>query len=261
VVRVSVLTLVDWPEDRLPTCANLVCGQEIPNGGKYVIVPDTFIILCAACSKRKATPSASKAAPEIKPDVVLPPPKEIRPPAPRIRRPVVPCAWCDAPVTRRGGRNSKHRYCTRQHAIAARTEQLRKAKGDRTIPCPTCQKLFTPALHGKRGQQQYCSLACSGKRPSRLPDIVCLGCGQTFRPQRYVQIYCSDRCRYYGNRGKVNPDPPTSRFWSRKYDKCIDCGTSERRHMGNGQCSRCYCPPGLVPQDRGRPCPELEENL
>jgi len=28
--------------------------------------------------------------------------------------------------------------------------------------------------------------------------------------------------------------------WSRKYDKCIECGSTEKRHCGNGRCSACH---------------------
>lgn len=29
-------------------------------------------------------------------------------------------------------------------------------------------------------------------------------------------------------------------MWSKKYDKCIVCGTSEKKHKGNGMCTNCY---------------------
>jgi hypothetical protein len=28
--------------------------------------------------------------------------------------------------------------------------------------------------------------------------------------------------------------------WSRKHDKCIECGTVEEKHSGNGMCKKCY---------------------
>jgi hypothetical protein len=33
----------------------------------------------------------------------------------------------------------------------------------------------------------------------------------------------------------ANPGP-----WSRDYPRCIECGTTELKHTGHGQCSRCY---------------------
>ena len=31
----------------------------------------------------------------------------------------------------------------------------------------------------------------------------------------------------------------SSGTWSRHYDCCVDCGTTERKHAGNGRCTRC----------------------
>ena len=28
--------------------------------------------------------------------------------------------------------------------------------------------------------------------------------------------------------------------WSRKYDRCVECGTTERRHEARGRCHRCH---------------------
>lgn len=27
--------------------------------------------------------------------------------------------------------------------------------------------------------------------------------------------------------------------WSRKHDRCVDCGTDEKKHRGNGRCATC----------------------
>jgi len=29
-------------------------------------------------------------------------------------------------------------------------------------------------------------------------------------------------------------------MWSKKFENCIDCGTSEKRHIGKGLCMTCY---------------------
>ena len=29
-------------------------------------------------------------------------------------------------------------------------------------------------------------------------------------------------------------------IWSRKYSKCIQCGTTKRKHIAKGLCSKCY---------------------
>lgn len=259
--RLELLTLIDWPDDRLPTCAAENCGREIPNYGQYAIVPNTLVILCQTCAE-EMRPGTSETDDGSEPDLEESSVPQVKPTAPkaarrpagtanRIRRPAVSCTWCGGPVTGRGGRSMDghprvNRYCTQAHSHEHRTQLRRQEREARKIPCPTCGRIFIPALHGKREDQKYCSFRCSGERISRLPDIICRGCLQTFKPQRYIQMYCTDLCRYYGNKGKINPRQPVLR-WSRKYDRCVVCGTTSRVHLGNGQCSRCYCPPGLIP--------------
>lgn len=34
--------------------------------------------------------------------------------------------------------------------------------------------------------------------------------------------------------------PENNKKWSRKYEKCIKCGKTEKRHLGRGLCSKCY---------------------
>lgn len=29
--------------------------------------------------------------------------------------------------------------------------------------------------------------------------------------------------------------------WSKRYDRCVGCGTTEVRHKGHGMCRRCHC--------------------
>lgn len=45
-------------------------------------------------------------------------------------------------------------------------------------------------------------------------------------------------------RGALSPGK-----WSRKYEKCIDCGTTDRIHRSGGRCSKCYSPK-LAKEDR-----------
>lgn len=32
----------------------------------------------------------------------------------------------------------------------------------------------------------------------------------------------------------------TQRRWSREFDHCLGCSTTDRRHAGRGYCDRCY---------------------
>ena len=39
---------------------------------------------------------------------------------------------------------------------------------------------------------------------------------------------------------EITPESKKTVGWSLKFDACIKCGTTERKHMGKGKCSRCY---------------------
>jgi hypothetical protein len=39
---------------------------------------------------------------------------------------------------------------------------------------------------------------------------------------------------------KEKPVKETGKKWSKKYDQCQECGTTEKRHMSGGLCSVCY---------------------
>lgn len=47
-------------------------------------------------------------------------------------------------------------------------------------------------------------------------------------------VCCCQSC----NASKFRGDAPGR--WSRLYDSCVRCGTSERRHIARGMCSPCY---------------------
>lgn len=67
-----------------------------------------------------------------------------------------------------------------------------------------------------------------------LPNIVYCkcGCGQEVKEGNvYVHGH---------NRGGVPSCVIPNGKWSMKYDKCIECGTTEIPHSGKGLCERCY---------------------
>lgn len=43
-----------------------------------------------------------------------------------------------------------------------------------------------------------------------------------------------------GGRWKRASRKPVGGAWSIRYQGCINCGTTETRHIGNGRCSRCH---------------------
>jgi hypothetical protein len=54
------------------------------------------------------------------------------------------------------------------------------------------------------------------------------------RNHRDNLVCCCHSC----NASKFRGDRPGR--WSRAHDQCIDCGTSERKHICHGRCNRCY---------------------
>lgn len=297
----SLYTLTDWPEDRLPNCS--VCSVTVPNGAKYGVPSGSILFVCAACMEQ---PDAKpEQAPVPKPTPVAPKAK-----APKREAPVKPkarpvaqervradrtCLWCSGPLPNGpGNRAPRTTYCSRAHFFLAYSQRRQAARTNRTITCPVCSKNFIPASHGKRGRQQYCSLACyttvsavyqrrknaerrgeiwAGEtecpvcgllflpkyRPSkdyvqktcsrecsrqvarRLPWKTCPGCQGEYQPRRSEQIFCTAQCRRDFAAGRA-PGGPAIIPWAEKYDGCVICGTTDRRHAGNGECTRCYVP-------------------
>jgi hypothetical protein len=266
---VSQYILRDWPEDRLPMCS--VCRQEIKNGESYIVPRGSILFSCVACSKKPDEPLGAiyeEPDPSISPlssslavlvHVPAPIPRKTERP-PRAPRPTVPrtvqtltCTACGAPLSRRNRERSKRAFCSRAEALEFKRKEHEQRLAAREIPCPVCQTPFTPTPHGKRGPQRVCSRSCAGSTAAprqRLSVQTCPPCGREYRPNSRKQKYCTNSCRFYGIRGLVNPHPAPIR-WAHKYDKCVDCGETKRRHLGNGQCSRCYYPPSLVPKWEG----------
>ena len=260
-IRVLTYTLSDWPEDRLPTCS--ACRQEVDNGQEYHIPDGSIRFLCSPCLK--AIQDIVEAPPDLltvvvadaaEPTVTTRPARTPRPPRPTGRR-TYECAYppCTNTFQRRQGAGNQRQYCSHQCSTDYRKSLGDAARKAREKHCPNCGKVFIPTLHGKRGEQKYCSLSCSGENRTQLEPRVCSPCGRTFTPDRSTKVYCSQSCHAAGLRGRSNPRPPTLR-WARKYDSCIDCGTTKRRHMGNGRCSRCYYPPNLWDRETPDPLPE-----
>lgn len=283
-MKAQVHMLSDWPEDRLPVCAAADCAQNIANGDKYVILPDTIKLVCLPCARNIAD------LPEI-PDEFLPPspeakltkPKRVRvyTPKPRaVKQPTPPkpkreagprayvvdaapesvslpapppprtkadprsvlCAWCGSVVAGRGGVLSVLRFCNVYCAGKHRKKKYEELRPSRMITCARigCEQTFVP-YSNSRGKQKFCSVACAGRHTKGFKQAVCFPCGRTFEPNRLGQKFCSPPCRFYGNKGRLNPNPGAM-AWTHAYDKCIRCGTTERMHVAGGECSRCYVP-------------------
>ena len=68
----------------------------------------------------------------------------------------------------------------------------------------------------------------------RTPKGICPGCGAAIYKASLLCLPCRSRARV----GKPGPDILQGR-WSLKYDCCIDCGTTERKHISFGRCEKC----------------------
>jgi hypothetical protein len=278
---VSQHVLTDWPEDRLPTCSYSECRRDIKNGEAYTILPGTIKMLCSTCAPVEQVVESIKQEEQAQEEKIqrrrqypartagaaararamyertkrsAPAPRQ-----PRTRRAYVgpPCAWCGAPCPGRGGAQSKRRYCLREHATLHRLTLNEPARKAREVSCPGCGKRFVPPSHGQRAPQKFCAISCAGYYHRKLSPRTCEQCLRSYTPARSEQKFCSVRCANRAQVGKRTGGRPRITSWSRKFDACIDCGSTTRRHIGHGRCSRCYYPPDLVPQEGPEETPEL----
>ena len=88
-----------------------------------------------------------------------------------------------------------------------------------TIPCPVCQRLFTP-----RGKRRWCSEACrvAGWRRRRQAALPAISLPPA-RPRRPITVYECDGC---GTR-------------SVGVQRCEECGTFMRKVGLGGACPHC----------------------
>lgn len=77
---------------------------------------------------------------------------------------------------------------------------------------------------------------CGGSvLPGLDPDgAACLLCGETpgAKPSQAELLDQARRCAY------IRSDQ-----WSRSFDCCVNCGKTDKPHIGNGLCSLCYDKP------------------
>ena len=238
--RLPIFTLQGWPEDRLPTCSAPTCGREIKNGEPYVVLEGTIKLVCRSCAldpyMREATLT------EMVTTAVA--------------------AEQAAHVRRRALSAQQQRQSTR---ITRRARRVRvrpeppstviRPRGNQRFrypphPCAGCGRIFQPRSterkDGTRGPQQHCSISCAATtRRSQDQRSVCPACERPFRPTRTrkagPQICCSRSCGQWWRRHDTpNPSPPDL-VWSRSWGPCCRaCGSSDRKHRGQGYCPACY---------------------
>lgn len=124
--------------------------------------------------------------------------------------------------------------------------------------CGACGKVFQPT-HGAPGG--YCSLECrragraaSVRRysatvqyvPKDYPERPCTGCGETFKPSKHTQRFCSELCRQ-GHRHRMS----RARLAGPRY---CECGVEVERKPGRPVCTSCRKDPraGQAEKERRR---------
>lgn len=264
---VVVWTLKDWPDGAGLTCSNSTCDCMIMNGDRYIIVPETIMVLCYVCSQVEHSLDQAQRAMIAREDALLSPTRRLE--VQRSRRPPRPRRLASGPERGKSGLGPPR----------LPHDPLRAAEA---VSCPVCGQSFHPVIYAQaRGRQTYCSPGCATQARRTNPDRTCVLCGTVFRPhaqrrdhqQRYCsapcamqarrkprpltcrvcnrtftststrpsrpQVYCSKSCRWYGTRNRENPSPPVLR-WTRRYGACRCCGSTTRRHRGRGFCTACY---------------------
>lgn len=83
---------------------------------------------------------------------------------------------------------------------------VRPKPSNKTVICPTCQKLFV----SNKYHRTYCSQACFQARPRRYAIKVCPTCQRSFQPYRAASIYCCLKC-VYNRRHSESPTPQEKR--------------------------------------------------
>jgi len=106
-----------------------------------------------------------------------------------------------------------------------------------SVICNFCKKEFRPwRSYVDRGGGKYCSSECSHAARDQRIIIKCRECGKEFKGNK-TRFFCSNKCCMI-HTGKIY-SPKMNGKWSKKYDKCISCGTTERNHASKGLCTLC----------------------
>ncbi len=101
------------------------------------------------------------------------------------------CGYCGKEFSQPGAKL----YCSPRCYQSASRKRITKI-------CPVCQRSFTTFPSTNR---IYCSEKCYGMSQRRRIKKVCIICSKKFevvRSQKEAK-YCSDKCRYIGNRGHI----------------------------------------------------------
>ncbi len=132
-----------------------------------------------------------------------------------------------------------------------------------TVSCAVCGESKT--IHYYRYKENgvyFCSNTCRGKfmrsddrfvkpRSDKFLDKKCKYCQGVITPNstgsNKYKTYCKQSCatRYQIEVLGHNINARANKYklegkWSRKYDKCIECGKTEHAYASRGKCKKCY---------------------
>ena len=115
--------------------------------------------------------------------------------------------------------------------------------------CKGYSRIFTPWFYkcDKRGWAKRANVVASIWYDIVLADGDVVhhrdGDKQNDRPKNLEVVEFGDHSRMEvkarWESGKMKANCKDGR-WSLKHDRCVECGTVERRHQGHGLCSMCY---------------------
>lgn len=154
-------------------------------------------------------------------------------------------------------------YCSRACHHESRRQRT-------PVSCERCGKTFFVApARAKHRNPRFCSMGCkSGNyRADRFlnrngyPVVLCADgkkriehravaeakIGRPLRRGEHVHHINGDRTdNRPENLDVLSRSQHTSLHkrcsrWARKFDRCVECGESTRRHIAQGLCARCYC--------------------
>lgn len=127
---------------------------------------------------------------------------------------------------REWSRRTRHRYAARHKALDAARHANARAE---TYGAPGRITADQAAVILAAGVCHYCSAT---PPLLTLDHVVGLHAGGANHPRNIVAA-----CRPC-NISKFRQEKPGR--WAREHDACIDCGSTERKHICHGRCGRCY---------------------
>lgn len=187
------------------------------------------------------------------------------------------CEFCGESFTPTNPKNP-NRFCSQKCNGAF--QRARNLASQPVVPCPECGKEFRLKPKRRKDSLNFCSRKCRYAYHSKAmsgENGPHWNGGRHLDSKGYVRIWVEGKGRISEHRHvweeahgpipdgyvvhHVDGNPLNNHLsnlqlvtraehqqihlglngrWSRNYDSCLDCGTTERRHFGYGYCTACY---------------------